>query len=158
MMHNYWFAYVGNVLGTAGITTAAKGWGYEGVFAHGNNIWMLGWNSDPNNPSRSDPNLTASSGAFIFRHGNYDYVNAAVQWDANTPDRTLPKSFYLSSKPAFFTKGSGYEWPWVVPTNSSPWQSGPTTSAWTANVSAAAVQAYRRRRATTMGRRSSTLA
>jgi hypothetical protein len=134
MMHDYWFAYVGNVFGTAGISTAANGWIYDGNFQRNKNIWMLGWNADASHPSQSDPNLTASSGAFIFRHGNYDYVNAGVQWDPNTRDRTLPKSFYISSKPAFFSEGSGYGWPWVTPVETSELRSGPETAACTANV------------------------
>ena len=33
MMHDYWFAYVGNVLGTSGVTTAGNGWTYSGTSA-----------------------------------------------------------------------------------------------------------------------------
>ena len=33
MAYNYWFAFVGNVLGTAGETTAANGWTYQGDWA-----------------------------------------------------------------------------------------------------------------------------
>jgi hypothetical protein len=63
MMHDYWLAYVGNVLGTPGVSTAANGWTYQGNFNVNPAIWMLGWNSDANNPTASDPNLTASNGA-----------------------------------------------------------------------------------------------
>jgi hypothetical protein len=38
----------------------------------------------------------------------------------------LPNSLYLSSTPSFFSTGSGYPWPWVTPTLSSPLQSGPS--------------------------------
>ena len=31
---------------------------------------------------------------------------------------TLPNSFYLTQKPAFFDAGRGYTWPWVDPIGS----------------------------------------
>jgi hypothetical protein len=128
--YNYWFAFVGNVLGWAGETTAANGWTYQGDWS-ASRIFMLGWNDGPGG---EDPYLDGVSGSYIFRHGNYDYVNAAVQWDPNTSDQTLPNSFYLSGIPAFFNAGSGYAWPWVNPTGSPQLQSGPTTPVCTANV------------------------
>ena len=33
MAYNYWFAFVGNVLGVAGQTTAANGWSYQGDYS-----------------------------------------------------------------------------------------------------------------------------
>ena len=84
-------------------------------------MWMLGWNDGPGG---SDPNLNGKSGSYIFRHGNYDYVNASVTWDPGTSDHTLPSSFYLSSAPSFFSAGAScdYPWPEVTPTESSPVQ------------------------------------
>ena len=120
--YNYWFAFVGNVLGLAGQTTAAKGWSYQGDW-NGKRIFMLGWNDAQGG---QDPFLNGVSGSYIFRHGNYDYVNGAVMWDTGTPGKTLPNSFYLSGKPAFFNGGSGYPWPWVTPDGSQPIQSGPS--------------------------------
>jgi len=70
--------------------------------------------------------LNGINGSYILRHGNYDYVNASVLWDPGTPDHTLPNSFYLSSKPAFFNAGSSYAWPWVTPTGSQQIQNGPS--------------------------------
>ncbi len=111
MAYNYWFAFVGNVLGLSGVTTSANGWTYQGDWTS-SRIFMLGWN-DGN--GGQDPYLDGTSGSYIFRHGNYDYVNAAVTWDSGTPDHVLPNSFYLTSTPAFF---NGYRWPWVNPTGS----------------------------------------
>ena len=110
--YNYWFAFVGNVLGLAGETTAANGWTYEGDWS-ASRIFMLGWNDGAGG---EDPYLDGVSGSYIFRHGNYDYVNNAVTW-ASGYSQTLPNSFYLSSKPAFF--GTNYTWPWVTPTGAS---------------------------------------
>ncbi len=119
--YNYWFAFVGNALGTSGKTTAANGWTYQGDW-NANRIFMIGWNEGPGG---QDPYLNGIKGSYIFRHGNFDYVNNSVLWDSNTADHSLPNSFYLSSKPAFFNAGSGYPWPWVTPTEAQPIQTGP---------------------------------
>jgi hypothetical protein len=118
MMHDYWFAYVGNVMGTPGVSTAANGWTYDGSFAVNPAIWMLGWNSDASNPTKSDPNL--SSAAFLFRHGNYDTVNGSIaDWQAGY-SQTLPDSFYTSAAPAAFSSGTcTYPWPWVTSNGST---------------------------------------
>ncbi len=82
---------------------------------------MLGWNGDAAHPAETDPNLTASVGPFIFRHGNYDYVDGKIADWTSGYSQTLPNSFYLSSEPAFFSAGASchYLWPWVTPTGSS---------------------------------------
>jgi hypothetical protein len=109
--YNYWFAFLGNVLGVAGKTTAANGWSYEGDW-NGNRIFMLGWNDGPGG---QDPYMNGSKGSYVFRHGNFDYVTNGVQWDANTPNHALPNSLYLTSAPTFF---GGRTWPWVNPAGS----------------------------------------
>ena len=124
MLHDYWFAYVGNVLGTSGVTTSANGWTYSGDLSTNKHIWMPGWNSDAANPADTDPNLTASSGAFLFKHGNFDYVDGAIIDWASGYSQTLPNSFYLGAEPAFFSAGASctYPWPWVTPDGSAPIQ------------------------------------
>jgi hypothetical protein len=119
--YNYWFAFVGNVLGTAGETTAANGWSYQGDWTQ-KRIFMLGWN-DGN--GGEDPYLDGISGSYIFRNGDYDYFDGAiVDWAAGY-SHALPNSFYLSSEPTFFSEGASctYTWPWVTPTGSTPIQS-----------------------------------
>jgi hypothetical protein len=115
--YNYWFAFVGNVLGVAGETTAANGWTYQGDW-NGNQMFMLGWNAGPGG---QDPYLDGTSGSYIFRHGNFDYVNDAIADWTSGYSTTLPNSFYLSGKPAFFSAGASctYAWPWVTPTGAS---------------------------------------
>jgi hypothetical protein len=56
------------------------------------------------------------------RNGNWDWVTRAQHWygtggttDGGTP-MTIPDSFYLGTKPAFF---GSYPWPWVDPTTGS---------------------------------------
>ena len=118
--YNYWFGFVGNVLGTASETTSANGWTYQGDWSS-SRIWMIGWN-DGN--GGEDPYLGGATASYIFRHGDYDYVNGSiVDWTSGY-SHTLPNSFYLSSKPSFFSAGAActYPWPWVTPTGTSPIQ------------------------------------
>ena len=44
MGYTYWMAFVGNVLGTSGVTTAANGWVFNGSFAgsQAGSIWLSG--------------------------------------------------------------------------------------------------------------------
>jgi hypothetical protein len=120
MSYNYWFAFVGNVLGTSGESTAANGWTYSGDFT-ASRIFMFGWNGGNGG---QDPYLNGVDGSYILINGNYDYLNNAVTWQGSPV--SLPNSFYLSSEPAFFTGGSGYSWPWVTPTGSQQVQTGPS--------------------------------
>lgn len=120
MGYNYWFAYVGNVLGTSGQSTAANGWTYSGDFTV-SRIFMLGWGGGGGG---QDPNLDGVTGSYILINGNYDFLNNAVTWKGLPI--TLPDSFYLSGEPAFFSAGSGYPWPWVTPTGSQAIQTGPS--------------------------------
>jgi hypothetical protein len=120
MSYNYWFAFVGNTLGLAGQTTATNGWSYQGDWS-GSRIFMLGWNTGPGG---QDPYMNGIKGSYVFRNGNYDYVNASiVDWTSTSP-HTLPNSFYLSAAPSFFGSGAActYSWPWVTPTGSTPIQ------------------------------------
>jgi hypothetical protein len=109
----YWDSFVGNVLGTPG---EMSGW-TDNCISSLNNIpsqciWMLGYMDIT--PQGYDPNVAATS----TLDGNYDYVTNAVAWAATDTAHKLPNSLYLTQKPAFFNAGSGYAWPWVVPTGS----------------------------------------
>jgi len=120
MAYNYWFAFVGNTLGLEGQTTAANGWSYQGDWS-GHHIFMVGWNG---NQGGQDPYLNGVSGSYIFRSGNYDYLNASIfEWGSGY-SHTLPNSFYVSAAPSFFGSGASctYSWPWVTPTGSKPLQ------------------------------------
>jgi hypothetical protein len=48
----------------------------------------------------------------ILRHGNYDYKNRALVWDATIADHSIPNSLYYSSKPGFF---GNLFWPPIDP-------------------------------------------
>jgi len=109
----YWLSFIGNVLGTPGHTS---GWVYDAVGGTNNipneGIWMLGYMDIA--PQGYDPHVAATA----IRDGNYDYVTNSVAWAASDTAHTLPNSLYLTQTPAFFNAGSGYVWPWVVPTGS----------------------------------------
>ncbi|HLK83026.1 MAG TPA: FG-GAP-like repeat-containing protein [Xanthobacteraceae bacterium] len=105
--YSYWMSFVGNVLGAAG---QMSGWVYETTFANGApGIWMLGW--DDWSPYPVDAKVAQT----VLRHGNFDYVTNAVNWDPTISNHSLPNSFYLPQRPAFFNAAPGYTWPWVDP-------------------------------------------
>ncbi len=96
----HFHAYIGNVLngGTVYQTTPSSQGGRP-VYQLGNNSGNCGcWDN-------------GYAAAHIYRDGNWDNVNNGVVWAAGA--RTIPASFYLVSKPAFF---GSYAWPWVDPT------------------------------------------
>ncbi len=124
MAHNYWYAFIANVLGLAGTTTAANGWVYSSTANPPPNkaIWASGWTGSEWN-YQSDPHLNEVIDFWIFKNGNFDYVNNSVVDNASGYSQAFPDSLYLSSKPAFFTGGScTYPWPWVTPKSSPPIQ------------------------------------
>ena len=125
--YNYWHAFVGNVLGVSGVTVAGNAFQLNAQFSNNGanqnpGIWLLGWRDVV--PQPVDPNGTT----WTFRHGNYNYFNSSIQYDAGTPDHNLPNSFYLPAKPSFFTGAScAYPWPPVTPAGASqlPSPTGP---------------------------------
>lgn len=145
MRWDYWMAFVGNVLGESGATTTANGYVYNGCFGstgctgHTGQIWMLGWTGSECTVAGgaycSDPNLDGTNTPrFLFRHGNYDFVNSSIADWTGSYSHTLPNSFYLSSTPDFFGPGAScsYTWPWVTPTGGSPLQNNSCTATATA--------------------------
>ena len=97
-------AYIGNVLmgGNVYQTTPSARSGTP-IYMLGNNYGGVGGNWD-----------NGYSLAHIHRDGNWDNVTNGVVW-ANGP-ATIPNSFYLTSKPAFF---GTLTWPWVDPTGAT---------------------------------------
>lgn len=69
--------------------------------------WLLGGFS-----SGSWEPYDARVSSTILRHGNLDYKTGETQWDPNITDRTIPNSYYLSEKPAFF---GASPWPSIGP-------------------------------------------
>jgi hypothetical protein len=89
--YQWYVNVVGNVLGTSGQTKTYQlaPPAFEQYIIYG-----LGYNG-----SRGyDPNTLAT----LYRHGNYDTVNAAVLWDPTNSDHAIAASLYLSSKPSWW--------------------------------------------------------
>lgn len=99
-------AYIGNVLngGTVYETTPFSTTGTP-VYQLGNNYAGVGGNWD-----------NGYAWAHIYRDGNWDNVTG-LRWAGPSCEPagscSIPDSFYLSSRPAFFT--AAYDWPWVNP-------------------------------------------
>jgi hypothetical protein len=119
---DYWFAYVGNVLGTSAQTTSANGWVYASPGCNlgspagqqNKSIWCSGWMGSGS--AQNDPNLNGvNSPQFLFKNHNYDYVTGGFADNAPGYSQSLPASLYIVSKPAFFFGGSCvYPFPWVT--------------------------------------------
>lgn len=90
---------VGNVLGTAGVSTT-----YDGYDINLLNVFQLGANGS----GASDVAATS-----LYRHGNFDTVHDATVWNPASSSRTLPPSLYLSAKPGWWPAGT--PWPWAGP-------------------------------------------
>jgi Divergent InlB B-repeat domain len=121
---SYYFAYVGNVLGTSGQTTATNGW--IAFCTNGNTqdsecLWRAGAADNIVSNGAYDTNLNSSSSNYSYHDGNYDYLSNSIQWNSGDTLHVLPNSVYLTSAPAFFSAGASctYPWPWVTPTGSS---------------------------------------
>ena len=96
----HYHAYVGNVLrgGTVYETNPSSQSGRP-IYKLGDNWGGVSGNWD-----------NGYAKAHVFRDGNWDNVTNGVVWAAGA--RSVPPSFYLSSKPAFF---GARTWPWVNP-------------------------------------------
>jgi hypothetical protein len=124
---NRFFNLVGNVLGTSGyhntyeVSTTTSG-SQSGGANCDTTIYRFGWGGNCNNSdNQGDPTLRGST----MRWGNYDTVNAAGRWvsgevpsglakyaNAVPATQTLPASFYLLAKPAWF---GAVPWPPIGP-------------------------------------------
>jgi len=120
-LHSFsrFFNYIGNVLGTTGLQTGYQS-GNPPIYIIGNG------NSNGTVTVPADPNVATT----LMRWGNYDTFNAAatfsstevpsaltgVQAPFSNPvpaSQTLPPSFFLSSKPSWWTAGK--PWPAIGP-------------------------------------------
>ncbi len=86
---------LGNVLGTSGVSSV-----YDAYDSGPMSIYELGGSTDVSSTS-------------LYRHGNYDTVNAATQWAPSVSTHALPPSLYLKQVPAWWPAAS--PWPWVGP-------------------------------------------
>ncbi len=113
---HYWYNFVGNVLGYAGMTPQPAGTSfiYQNTYPWDDDpvpMWKLGYPDSQGTPGVTvDPQVAATA----FRDGNFDYVTSEVRWD-HTP-QPIPDSLYLARKPGFF---GSRPWPWVNPSGTT---------------------------------------
>jgi hypothetical protein len=94
---------VGNVLGSSASTdlgTAPVSSAYVGTNSDTPSIFQFGSNG------QSDVSYTT-----LWWQGNYDTVTAGVKWNSAITPRTMPASFYLAAKPAWWPASGA--WPWA---------------------------------------------
>jgi hypothetical protein len=95
---------LGNVLGTTGVSMT-----YDSYEFSAGAIYELAISGN----GFTGTGATDISVTSLYRHGNYDSVNKAIEWDPSTTDHTLVASFYLHGTPAWWPSGTA--WPWVGP-------------------------------------------
>ena len=94
--NNWYYNFIGNVLGTVGYETrySSTAIPYSG---DPSTIWVIS---------------NVNSGNTLLRHGNWDSVTNGVVWNPNISDHSLPTSLYLSSKPSWW---GTQPWPPIGP-------------------------------------------
>jgi hypothetical protein len=111
----HYFSFIGNILGTADVSTTYE---IEGdhpseqcwnLTAHYKYIYHLGYASDWRCTAADFDALTPLT---ALRHGNFDYVTNTVIWDPANADHTLPASLYRTSKPSWW---GSQPWPPIGP-------------------------------------------
>jgi hypothetical protein len=116
--------FIGNVLGTSGYhNTYQTNQGASSTTNCNRSIYNLGWGGTVcGSGSVNNDSLVVAT---LMRWGNYDVVNAAVQWNSSEvpsglsiyanavpASQTLPASFYLASKPSWW---GSVAWPPLGP-------------------------------------------
>jgi hypothetical protein len=94
---NHYEAFVGNVLGKAGVQTVYEtSYGNNAtpdVSIYGLGYWIYTWDY----PSQYDDRVVTT----LLREGNFDYQSNSVQWDAGAAV-PLPASLYTSAPPSWW--------------------------------------------------------
>jgi hypothetical protein len=121
---NNYFNLVGNILGTSsfskkGLLQPETPFGYQTPVIYkvgfpnvGNNGFFGTWGPttppdyraqsahQPGGKTLQELDLNVKN--TMIRHGNYDYLTTAIAWDRTITDHDIPKSYFRTSKPAFF--------------------------------------------------------
>jgi hypothetical protein len=125
---SYYFNVVGNVLGSTWSTNSSASYEMTGQPSYTAQpcIYRLGYPNMGNNSYDEGDNSIGLLGTYIssypdtnvsftlLRHGNYDFKNRAIIWDAGISDHTIPASLFCTDKPAYF---GSLKWPPIDPAN-----------------------------------------
>jgi hypothetical protein len=106
---------IGNILGSSYQTNSSLHPGETATYSHiapdGGNpqvtSFMIGYDGDRNSQSNSTINSS-------LIHGNWSIITSTQQWDSAISDHSLPNSYYLDTKPAYF---GVLAWPPIDPAN-----------------------------------------
>jgi hypothetical protein len=120
--YNNYINVVGNVLGPYGSACTAANYQINSGSSQGSSIYKLGFYDDGGGSSPNSA-LSAKVENTLLRGGNWDCKTGSVVWSSNAPSgtvassylasQTLPASFYLPGKPAWFGNTA---WPPIDPT------------------------------------------
>ena len=91
---------------------------YTAVYILGGNAWELG----TGRKFGADYMDNGQAASLFHRHLDFDYKTKAQYDNPSNPEKTLPDSLYLTSKPAFF---GTLPWPWVDPAGATKVQTLP---------------------------------
>ena len=112
-----YYNIVGNIVGCP-YASATNGAVYMVVAPQGRNyqytsyLYSLGY-SDVSDGGGAALDSTLPS-TTLLNHGNYDFVNKTQEWDSTISDHSIPNSYYLTAKPAWF---GNLNWPPFDPAN-----------------------------------------
>jgi len=136
---SYFHNIVGNVLGDASWAPADYEHGYSDSsssciyilgFPGMDSFSMSAFTSVPwANWTKSTSSPDADVAGTLLRHGNYDYFNHSVVWDAGISSHALPDSLVYAAKPAFF---GSLQWPPIGPDVSGLVRDIPARARWNA--------------------------
>ena len=130
---SYYFSVVGNILGDSSWNPVGYESHVRGTWDSNGYIYNLGYGYPTITCSYytagyPDPNVDAT----LLRHGNYDYFHKDVVWDSGIASRTIPDSYFYSSKPGFF---GSLQWPPIGPDVSGLVTDIPAKARWNAYLS-----------------------
>jgi len=107
---------VGNIAGCAKFV--ADGGRYLSISTNsypGRSCFAFGFTFDTTSYTRTLPGFPSYlPWQSVTLHGNYDFVSQSQHWDANIANHTIPKSYFLTAKPAWF---GSLNWPPIDPAN-----------------------------------------
>jgi hypothetical protein len=108
--NNRYMNLVGNVLGRSG-DAALSGAVYEQTAGNCLDtvaVYKFGYPANCAVATVSDPQVATT----VLRTGNYDYFSGRTIWDPSYPEKPLPPSLYLTTKPSYF---GTVPWPPIGP-------------------------------------------
>jgi hypothetical protein len=115
--YNQYYNVIGNLIGTVGVETIYQ-LNNQNLTGTQKAIYRTGYQSDGDSTAAGNDSQVDAT---LLRHGNWDSVTNGVVWNGSD-DRTLPASFYLTSKPSWW---GSLQWPAIGPDVSPMYTAAP---------------------------------